>query len=403
MTELDLAPTLAAEQSARPLWEPEHDELRTTARRFVAEQLAPHVEQWEAALDFPREVFEQVGAAGWFGLKHGPQWGGSGPDLRAQAVWVDALARCGSGGLAADLGAHSDLAMLYLDRFGTDEQKARWLEPSLRGALLGALAITEPGTGSDVAAVSTRARRDGDDWVLDGAKAYCTNGAWSDWVVVAARTDPDDPHGGLTLFVVEADDAGLTRRRMSMLGWRLSHTGELAFDALRLPDDRRLGDVGGAFLAIMRNFAWERICMSIGAVAAAEVGLDMAIGWARQREAFGRPIATFQTWRHRFAVLATRIAAGRAITEQALRLHIAAEEDGDDIDPREVLRVTAMAKLLTQRLAFDVADDCVQVHGGAGYMMEYPAQRLWRDARLGPIGGGTEDIMREIIGKASGW
>ncbi len=307
---------------------------------------------------------------------------------------MDALARCGSGGLAADLGAHADLGLVYLDRAATDEQRQRWLAPGIAGELVTGLAITEPGTGSDVAGLRTRARRDGADWVLDGEKTFITNGSWADALVVAARTDPDDHHGGLTLFVVEADDPGLERHRLSMLGWRLSHTGHLSFTDVRLPDDRRLGDEGDGFPAIMQNFAWERLSMSIGAVAGAEETLRTAIEYARGREAFGRTVASFQVWRHRFADLATRIELGRTLTEHALRLHL---DPGSD--PSQVIRTVSMAKLFTQRMAFEVADECVQVHGGAGYLMEYDAQRHWRDARLGPIGGGTDEIMREIIGR----
>ena len=385
-----------ATEPALPMFTAEHDAYRASARTFVERELAPHVEDWEADRDVPKEVFRTVGQAGFFGAKFDPRWGGSGPDLLAEVCWIEELARGGSGGLAADLGAHSQLAALYIDRQGSDEQKQRWLVPSITGEAVGALGVTEPGAGSDVNGITTRARRDGGDWVIDGAKVFITNGSWCDHVVVAARTDPDAGHAGMTLFVVERDMPGFTSRRMSMLGWRTSHTGELHFDGVRVPDANRLGDEGRGFYAIMANFAWERLMMSLGAVVAADVALQDAIRYAQEREAFGRPVARFQVWRHRFADLATRIATGRALTNHALRMTVAAEA-GDDVPQAEVLRATAMAKLVTQRLAFDVADECVQVHGGAGYLMEYRAQRHWRDARLGPIGGGTDDIMREII------
>jgi acyl-CoA dehydrogenase len=401
--------------SALPMFREEHDAYREAARTFVQREIAPHVEDWEAARDFPKALFRTVGRAGFFGAKFDPRWGGSGPDLLAEVCWIEELARAGSGGVAADLGAHSQLAALYVDRQGTDEQRERWLVPSITGEAVGALGITEPGAGSDVNGITTRARRDGGDWVLDGAKVFITNGAWCDHVVVAAKTDPDADHTGMTLFVVERDMPGFTSRRMKMLGWRTSHTGELHFDGVRVPDANRLGEQGRGFYAIMQNFAWERLMMSLGAVVAADLALEDAIRYAQEREAFGRPVARFQVWRHRFADLATRIASARALTNHALRLTVAAEDaaralaidsdrqrtqsgapGGAAPDPAEVLRATAMAKLVTQRLAFEVADECVQVHGGAGYLMEYRAQRHWRDARLGPIGGGTDDIMREI-------
>lgn len=408
MSPIDLSPTVASDTDALSLFTAEHDQLRTSTRRFVERELLPHVEAWERAEDFPRRTFQQAGDAGFLGLKFGEEVGGSGPDLLAGAVWIEELARCRSGGVAADLGATSDLAALYVSKAGSDEQQRRFLPPLLSGARIGALAITEPGTGSDVAAITTRAARDGDGWVLDGAKAFITNGAWCDDVVVAAKVSTDDgaptddPHGRITLFLVPSDAPGFSRRRMPMLGWRTSHTGELVFEQVRVGDDRRLGEVGSGFAHITSCFAWERLAMSLGAVSAAQDTLELAIAYAKQREAFGRPIATFQVWRHRFADLATRIATGRALTYHALRLVVAQAEDPASVPAAEVLRAVAMSKLLTQRLAFDVADEGVQVHGGAGYMMEYPIQRAWRDARLGPIGGGTDEIMKEIIARTYG-
>jgi acyl-CoA dehydrogenase len=392
----------AAPASALPLFGPEHDELRASARRFVEREIAPHVEDWERQEDFPRDLFRTIADAGFLGLRFPPEVGGTGPDLLAQAVWIEELARCLSGGLAADIGASTDLAAVYVDRAGTDEQRHRLLPPLLSGERIGALAITEPEAGSDVAGLRTRARRRGDRWVLDGAKVFITNGSWCDDVVVAAKVSAedgapgDDPHDQITLFVVPAEAQGFGRRRLPMLGWRTSHTGELHLEAVAIDDDRRLGEVGSGFGHIVAAFAWERLVMSLAAVAASARTLDVGIGYARQRRAFDRPVATFQVWRHRFADLQTRIAAGRALTYHALRL-VVAREAGSDVDEASVVRAVAMAKLATQRMAFEVADECLQVHGGAGYMMEYPIQRAWRDARLGPIGGGTDDIMREIV------
>ncbi len=377
-----------------PLFTAEHDALRETARRFVATEITPFVEEWERARDFPRELFATVGAAGFFGLKFEEAYGGSGPDHVAAAVWVEELARCGAGGLAADLGAHADLAALYVARSGDEAQKQRWLVPSIAGTVIGGLAITEPDAGSDVAGTTTRAVPDGDGWVINGAKTYITNGSWADYVVVLATTDPDAAHGGKTLFVVEAGSPGFERRRLSMLGWHTSHTGELSFTDVWVPDSHRLGELGSGFYAVMRNFAWERVMMSLGAVVAAETALEGAMRYGREREAFGRPIGSFQTWRHTFAHLSTQIAQGRALTEHALRVMVAGREDA--------AIEAAKAKLFTQRLAVEATDACVQIHGGAGYMTEYPAQRWLRDARLGPIGGGTDEIMAEIIGRSMG-
>ncbi|CAN5256051.1 hypothetical protein BH23ACT9_BH23ACT9_29360 [soil metagenome] len=386
-----------------PIWTDDHEALRASARAFVAAEIAPHVNAWEDDRDFPRELFAKVGAAGLFGLKFDPAYGGSGPDYAAQAVWVEELARCGAGGLAADIGAHSDLAALYIARAGDEAQKQRWLVPSITGEVIGALAITEPDAGSDVAGMRTQAVRDGDDWILNGAKTYITNGSWCDHVVVVAKTDPDAGHGGMTLFVVEAGMPGFERRRLSMLGWHTSHTGELSFTDVVVPDSHRLGEEGVGFYEVMRNFAWERVSMALGAVVAAETALEGAMAYGREREAFGRPIGTFQTWRHTFADIATDIAQGRALTEHALRVMLAAHDE-DTAAPRPQAAVeAAKAKLFTQTVAFRAADAAVQIHGGAGYMREYPAQRWLRDTRLGPIGGGTDEIMREIIGRSLGF
>lgn len=437
----------------------DHQQVLAAADDFVTRELAPHVPAWEAARDFPRELFQTVGAAGWFGAKFEPRWGGTGPDLLAEVTWLEALARSGSGGVAADLGATSQLAAVYLDKQGTDDQKQRWLVPSITGEAVGGLGVTEPGAGSDVNGLRTRARRDGGDWVIDGAKVFITNGSWADHVVVAARTDPDAGHAGITLFVVERGMPGFTSRRMTMLGWQTSHTGELTFEDVRVPDSHRLGEEGRGFYAIMQNFAWERLTLALGAVVAAEDALRMAVRHATHRRVGGVALADRQSWRHRFADLATAITGARALTDHALALHLTAESgttstpgqppavqppaagaDGlayetqrtrfhdrppdaevvgaDGLayetqrtrydvgataaDRAAVLRLTAMAKLVTQRLAVEAADLNMQVHGAAGTRMDHPAQRYLRDARLGPIGGGTDDIMREIIGGTLG-
>jgi len=383
------------------LFREEHDAYREAARRFVANEIAPHSEAWEEARDYPRELFAEVGSAGFFGAKYSERWGGTGPDYAAEAVWIEELSKGMTYGTASDLGAHSQLAALYLDRFGSEDLKERYLMPSIEGTLLGALAVTEPGAGSDVNAIRTRAVRDGDQWALNGSKAFITNGSWSDYVVVAARTSDDPGHENLTLFVVDAPSPGLKRNRMKLIAWETSHTGELFFDDVPVPDENRLGEVGSGFRNIMTNFQWERLMMSLGAVALAELSLETAIQYARDRSAFGQPVIKFQVWQHRFADLAVRIRTGRALTYRALRLHIAAES-GSNVSREELVRLTSMAKLFTQRLAWKVADECVQVHGGAGALKEYPAQRLWRDARVGPIGGGTDDIMRNIIAGTMG-
>ncbi len=375
------------------LFTPEHEELRRSVRSFVERELLPHAEEWERAESFPRELFARVGELGFFGMKFPPEIGGSGPDVVADAVVTEELGGCGSAGVSASLGAHKDLACLYVYNFGDHQQHERWLRPAIQGERVGAFAVTEPDAGSDVASIKCSARSDGDGWILNGSKLFISNGAWADFVVVAAKTDPAAGHKGVTLFVVEEGSAGFEARRLPMLGWRTGQTGELSFTDVRVPGDCRLGDVGGGFYAIMQNFVWERLVMALGQVAGAQRTYDYAKGYALQRSAFKRPIGKFQVWRHRFADMATRIEAGKALTYLALRKHAGGEQP---------IREAAMAKLYTSELAFHVADECVQIHGGYGYMMEFPAQRAWRDSRLGPIGGGTSEIMRELIGRTYG-
>jgi acyl-CoA dehydrogenase len=376
------------------LFTADHDELRRVVRTFVEREIRPHVEEWERAGDFPhRDLFRTAGAIGLLGAKVESRYGGTGPDLVADAVITEELARCGSGGVSAAFGAHKDLACQYLAEFGSDGQKERWLVPAVAGEQVGALAVTEPEGGSDVAAIATRAVRDGGDWVLSGAKAFVTNGPIADFVVVAARSDPAGGRRGISLFVVEPGTPGFVAGRIDTVGWRTSHTGELAFDGCRVPAEALLGQEGRGFNHVMENLRWERLVMALAAVAGAEQTLELGMSYGRERQAFGRPIAKFQVWRHRFADLATEIEAARALTYHALR-RMAAGEDAT----REV----SMAKWLATELSWKVADEALQIHGGYGYMMEFPVQRAWRDARLGPIGGGTTEIMKEIIGRSYG-
>ena len=392
-------PTIAAERdwAAIPragLFTDDHEDWRLAVRSFVEKELKPHAEAWERDGDFPlREVFSRAGSMGLFGAKYELDYGGTGPDLVADAVITEELARCGSGGVAAALGAHKDLGPYYVYRFGTEEQRRRWLVPAVAGERIGALAVTEPGAGSDVAGIVTKAVREGGDWLLNGTKTFITNGAVADFVVVAAKTDPDAGSKGITQFVVEAGTDGFESRRMDTVGWRTSHTGELSLQDVRVPDDHRLGQVGQGFYQIMTNFQWERLVMALAAVAGAQATLEMGMRFARERSAFGRPVAKFQVWRHRFADLATDIEAGRSLTYHALRMMVAGEDATKEV---------SMAKWFTAELGWRVADETLQVHGGYGYMKEFPAERAWRDARLGPIGGGTTEIMKEVIGRLMG-
>lgn len=372
----------------------DHDELRAVIRQFVERGLRPHAEEWERAGDFPaRDVFRQAGTVGVFGAKYEAGYGGTGPDLIADAVITEELVGCASGGVAAALGAHKDLGPYYVGRFGTEAQKQRHLVPAIAGRRIGALAVTEPGAGSDVAGIAARAERCSKGWRLNGAKTFITNGTIADFVVVAAKTDPTAGARGISLFVVEAGTPGFTAARVETVGWRTAHTGQLAFRDCELPEDALLGELNGGFGHIMANFLWERTVMALSAVAGARSTLDAAIAYGRERRAFGRPVVKFQVWRHRLADLATEIEAAASLTYAALRKVVAGED---------AVREVSMAKWLACELDWRVADEALQLHGGYGYMMESPVQRAWRDARLGPIGGGSTEVMKELIARSYG-
>jgi acyl-CoA dehydrogenase len=371
------------------LYSDEHRALRARVRRWVTDRLAPNVDDWEADEDFPRDVFVDGGREGLFGCKVPPEDGGTGPDFVADAVVTEELAACGSGGVAAALGAHKDLGSYYIARFGTADQRRRWVPAALRGRCVTALAVTEPGAGSDVAGVRTRARRgSGGDWILDGAKTFITNGTWADVVVVLALTDPDaGGHHGQTLLVVEAGDAGFAAQRIRTLGWRTSHTGALSFNAVRLPADRVLGGdamVGAGFTCVMRNFQWERIVMALAAARAAERVVDDAVAAAR--------VAGGPGWPYRLAEAALEVSAARRLAEHALRLHVAGAD---------AVREVSMAKSHACRVAVGACETAIDVLGPAAFASAR-WERALRDARLGPIGGGTTEILHEVIGRSYG-
>ena len=378
-----------------PPFGPEHEELRATVERFVAAEVAPHVDEWEAAREFPRELYARCAELGFLGLKFPEAYGGQGGDHLHDAIWVEELARSGgSGGVAAGLNAHASIAMPPIFNFGTEEQKQRWLVPGIAGEKIGALGITEPGAGSDVAGICTTARRVDGGYVVNGAKTFITNGVRADFLVCACKTTEAGGHDGISFLVLEREMPGYeVTRKLEKLGWHSSDTGELAFTDVEVPASHLLGEENGGFRLIMANFAWERLLMAIGAVGAMQRLIELAVAYASDREAFGRPIGKFQAIRHQIAEMATKAEVSRALTYDALRLFHTAQP---------CIKEVAMAKLLTQRTALEIADQTLQIHGGYGYTREYAIERAVRDARLGPIGGGTDEVMKEIIGKTMG-
>ncbi len=373
----------------------EHEELRETVSRFVAKEIAPHVDEWETAREFPRELYGRCAELGFLGLKFPEEYGGQGGTHLHDAIWVEELAHSGgSGGVAAGLNAHASIAMPPIFHFGSEEQKQRWLVPGIAGEKIGALGITEPGAGSDVAGISTSARRDGDRFIVNGAKTFITNGVRADFLVCACKTNEEGGHGGISFLVLEREMPGYeVAAKLEKMGWHSSDTGELAFTDVEVPVENLLGEENGGFKLIMANFAWERLLMAIGAIGGMRRLIETTVAYAKEREAFGRPIGKFQAIRHQVGEMALKAETSRALTYNALRLF----HTGQDC-----IRDVSMAKLVTQRSLLEVADQSLQIHGGYGYMREYGIERAVRDARLGPIGGGTDEIMKEILGKQMG-
>lgn len=368
----------------------EHAALRRSVRRFAEEQLAPHSADWEEAESFPVELYAAAADAGITGIGYPEELGGSGGNLSHLIVASEELLLAGrSVGTIVGLGSHS-IAVPPILIAGTEEQKQRFVPPVLRGEAICALAVTEPGGGSDVARLRTRAVREGDFYRVTGAKTFITSGVRADWVTLAVRTG-EEGHGGLSLLVVERGTPGFSvSRALKKTGWWASDTAELMFDDAKVPVENLIGEEGSGFFTMMQNFASERLLLAGQCVAIAELALAESLIWVRQREAFGRPIAGFQVTRHRLAEMATRLRASRAMVNEAVVRTLAGEGTAG---------LAAMTKNTATDMCSFVCDAAVQLHGGYGYMRESLVERLYRDARLYPIGGGTREIMNELIAK----
>ncbi len=371
----------------------EHRTLREQVRRFAAAEIAPNAREWEEAGGFPRDLYAKAAAAGVLGIGYPEELGGAGGDLGHAVVAAEEIVLAGTSvGTCVSLGTHG-IALPSIIRFGTPEQKERFVRPVLEGKKISSLAITEPGGGSDVAAVRTRAVRDGDHYVVDGAKTFITSGCRADIVTAAVRTGGEG-HGGLSLLVIERGTPGFeSSAPIKKTGWWASDTAELRFEGCRVPVENRIGPEGAGFLAIMASFAVERIYLAGQCVAIAELAIREAARYASEREAFGKPIAGFQVTRHKLADMRTRLAAARALTGEATVRTLRGEQDP---------ALIAMTKNTATDMCSFVVDQAVQIHGGYGFTREYLVERLYRDARLYPIGGGTREIMNEIISKTAG-
>jgi alkylation response protein AidB-like acyl-CoA dehydrogenase len=369
----------------------EHEQLRESIRAFVLKELRPHAQEWEETT-YPDWVFRRMGELGLLGLSYPEKYGGQGGDYYCNLVLAEEIVHAECGGLAMGVAVHTDMATPPIHVFGTEEQKQAYLVPSIRGEKISCLGITEPDAGSDVAGLKTRAVRDGDEWVINGSKTYITNGHRADYIVLVAKTDPEAGHDGFTLFIVDMDLPGVIREeRLRKLGMHASDTALLAFQDVRVPATAVLGEVGRGFQHIMWELQGERLIGAAGATAGAQAVFDRTLRYARERHAFGRPIGSFQVNRHKFAEMATKIEASRQL------VYTTAWRFANGEYP---VREISMAKLYASRIACEVADECLQIHGGAGYMKEYGIERVWRDLRLNRIGAGTDEIMLEVIGRS---
>ncbi|MGE4426642.1 MAG: acyl-CoA dehydrogenase family protein [Solirubrobacteraceae bacterium] len=394
-----------------PPFTAEHEELRAGIRAWVDREVRPHVQAWEDAKWVPTAVFRRLGELGYAATAYPTALGGQGGDHVHEAVWAQEIARGGSGGIAAALGAPTTIATPPIVTFGTPEQQDRWVGPVLRGERVAALAITEPGTGSDVAGIQTRAERVEGGFLVNGEKTFITGGVRAQHYVTAVKTTNDGGHGGISFLVIERGDHpgaeheddpqvlgadrgdGISASLVEKLGWHASDTALVSFRDVFVPEDHLLGELHGGFKLIMANFQWERLSMAVGAVAGMEAVLEQTVAFVAERQAFGRRLADFQGTRWALAEMATQIEACRALTNETLRKHVAGVP---------VIQEVTMAKLLTQRSLLEICDRGLQLHGGAGYMKEYGIERALRDARLGPIGGGTDEIMKDVLGRMMG-
>ncbi|OGK84696.1 MAG: acyl-CoA dehydrogenase [Candidatus Rokubacteria bacterium GWF2_70_14] len=372
----------------------QHEMFRQTVRSFVEKEVAPHIEEWEEAGQIPKSIWPRMGQLGFLGVEYDEKYGGGGADFLTTVVLCEEMARSRLASLAMAVGVHTDMASPHLYWAGSEALKEKYLPAICRGEALTAIAVTEPGGGSDVAAIKTRAVRDGDHYIINGSKMFITNGVMADLHFVAARLGSAGEgrrHQGISMFLVERDTPGFSvSRKLDKMGNRASDTAELAFQDMRVPAENLLGQEGEGFYEVMRIFQRERLVAGIHTVAGCERALEDTIAYVQQRQAFAEPLSKKQVVRHKIADMATLLEAARCLTYAACLKFQNREESVKEI---------SMVKLFCGDIAQKIAYDCVQLHGGYGYMREYSIERFFRDIRLLTIGGGTSEIMKEIIAK----
>ena len=379
---------------------PEHKALRKSIEAFVEKEINPYADQWEEEGDFPtRELFKKLGDQGLLGITRDPEYGGMGLDLSYTIVMAEALGRAHSGGVSLAIGVQTDMCTPALANFGSDELKRNFLAPSIAGDMIGCIGVSEPGGGSDVAALKTTARKDGDDYVINGQKMWITNGTKADWMCMLANTSEGKPHKNKSLIIVPMDAPGIhIEQKLEKMGMRTSDTALIFFDDVRVPQSHLIGPMEGlGFMQQMAQFQDERIWGAANAVAGLEEGLKLTTEYLHQRHTFGQPLMSNQFIHFKISELSTEVQALKALTYRAAELH--AEKGSMDM---EVVRLASMAKFKAGRLSREVLDWCVQFHGGMGYMLEARINRMYRDVRLISIGGGADEIMLGVIAKLEG-
>lgn len=368
----------------------EHELFRKSFREFLEKEVVPHIDKWEETGSIERFIWKKFGEMGYFGLKYPQKYGGMELDLFYTVIFLEELQRINSGGFAAAMWAHAYLAMTHLNAEGSEAIKEKYLSASIEGEMIGSLCITEPFGGSDVAGMRTTAVKDGDDYIINGSKTFITNGVYSDYLVVAAKTDPQLKGKGISMFLLDRDMPGISASKLDKLGWRASDTAEIAFDNVRISADRLMGEENKGFPYIMQHFAFERLIMGVNAHARAEYALEYTLEYMAERMAFGKTIDKFQALRHKIADAVSELEMCKEFNYSvAKRMEMGVY----------VVKEASISKLRSTEMADKVIYDCLQFLGGYGYMEDYPLARMLRDSRLGPIGGGTSEILREVIAR----
>ena len=381
----------------------EHDHFRNTVRQFATKELAPFVDAWEEAELFPNEVFKRAGELGILGAHYPEEHGGAGGDYWFSVAKAEELPRCLSAGVSMGLLVQSDMATPVISDLGTKDQIEEFLKPALRGEKIVALGVSEPNAGSDVAGIQTWAKRDGDDWIINGAKTYITNGTRSDFVTLLVKTNPEAGAHGCSFFLVPSKTKGFSvSKKLKKIGNHASDTAELAFEDMRVPQRYMLGEPNQGFMYLMQNFQTERLIACVSACAGLQLAMDGAIAYGRDRKAFGKPIIKREYWQHKFVDMQAKLEAGKALTYRAAEMYNDERYVKKEPISFETVKMISMAKIFVGELGTEIMDQSLQFYGGAGYIEELHIARAWRDQPLLRIGGGTTETLRYYVAKLMG-